>query len=633
MCLNPKLLIVMLVVFPIQFSCIKSPFETVPSPANPDSGVADWKKEGELTYGAGSGRFYLNKKVKTTFPKKAPKRLYIFEGTPHEMGVLMGMYAGQALTDSAKAVKALIQADLPFCKDRCAEHLFQFLEGIVVRKWNEQVGRDPSHIPPWFVDEMNGLLEGAKLQAKRDGIENKVTMADLILPNYVAEVAMALILECKFMDELQAWAEPKGLQDHFAGMRREHIGGLWRLISPLCDGYAVKDEALASKDGVLVARSLQAGGKLWADGVSYIIRIPKCNDGTCEGTYMGHRSPLLATLSVGTLGQVGSLTCMNSEGFATGTQTLRSSAASAEEIGVGSALLCRYTADVGKTTDEAIAAARRAVRGVPYIHIMGDPSGDIAAAEIIRSEHAGPWKKPYDFLEENLPYRKRFLREVLPADHFSSAFPEGGVYKREPNYQDPPWLTDTDVTLFVGQGWPLDPKRITEPDGMIWSHYWEEWKRGQIMIGSFFFPPARAWPNAQRNQNKIVSTNYSLQPEICLSAMTICVWASGIESEAGQWRFDSVNRRLYQNYGNITVDMWKGDAEAGTGMQYISPWAVPGYPLNKKETSRLPRSEYGKVHVSGSLAIMDLTNRTTHAKFGYWGDGWTAVNLNDWLDD
>lgn len=67
-------------------------------------------------------------------------------------------------------------------------------------------------------------------------------------------------------------------------------------------------------------------------------------------------------------------------------------------------------------------------------------------------------------------------------------------------------------------------------------------------------------------------------------------------------------------------------------MQYISPWAVPGYPLNRKETKHLPPSEYGRVHVTGSLAIMDLTNLTLHAKFGYWGDGWTSVSLRNWLE-
>ena len=129
-----------------------------------------------------------------------------------------------------------------------------------------------------------------------------------------------------------------------------------------------------------------------------------------------------------------------------------------------------------------------------------------------------------------------------------------------------------------------------------------------------------------------MSTNYSINPEITLSCMTKRVWQSGIDSEAGQWRFDTINRQLYKEYGKITVDSWKGNAQEGTGMQYISPWAVPGYPLNWKETEHLPRSEYGKVHISGSLAIMDLPNLTLYGKFGYWGDGWTSVNLRDWLE-
>lgn len=580
-------------------------------------------------YQGAEGRLYLDRSVETVFPKTAPKRLYVLEGTPYEMGVLTGELAGEDLTNSVQAVKELLRADLP-CGTICAEILFRYLEEVTVQAWDDQVAKQ--HIPKWYVEEMNGMLAGAQLKAKAAGQESGVTREDLILPNYIGEVAMGLALSGKFLPSLQAWAEPRGHSPHLAQLRDEDLAGLWRLIVPMCDGYAAKDKALLSGKGVLLARSLQAGGTTWAEGVGYVLRKPVCAGRPCSVTYQGYTSDLLPTLSIGGLGQVGALTVMNSQGFGTGTQTLRSSAVSITEIGIGSALLNRYTADVGGSTQAALAAAARAVRGIPYIQIMGDAGGDIEVAEMVRSEQSGPLGNPYDSLQDNSPEQTRKLEKLIPRDHFSGRFPPHGVFGRRPDYVDPEWLPSLDASLSQAQGWKIEPERFSRANGMIWDHYWEEWRLGQILVGPYLFSPARRWPDRSRTENRIVSTNFPINPEISLSCMTQHAWSSGIESEASHWRFDTLNRRLYDQYGKITVEAWEGNAEEGTGMQYISPWAVPGYPLNRKETKPLPRSEYGKVHISGSLAIMDLPNLTLYSKFGYWGDGWTKVNLRDWLE-
>ena len=42
-------------------------------------------------HGDAEGRLYINYDVTTTYPETAPKRLYVFEGTPYEMGVVMDL--------------------------------------------------------------------------------------------------------------------------------------------------------------------------------------------------------------------------------------------------------------------------------------------------------------------------------------------------------------------------------------------------------------------------------------------------------------------------------------------------------------------------------------------------------------
>ena len=179
---------------------------------------------------------------------------------------------------------------------------------------------------------------------------------------------------------------------------------------------------------------------------------------------------------------------MNSKGFGTGTQTLRSSATSVTEIGIGSALLSRYTADVG-STQEALAAAARAVRGVPYIHIMGDAGGDIAVAEMVRSEHSGPLGRPYDYLKYNSPDDTAHLESLIPPGHFSESFPPHGVFARRPGYEDPAWLPSLDVALFKERKSQIKvtPERFSAADGMIWDQYKQEWTEGQRLVGSTFF--------------------------------------------------------------------------------------------------------------------------------------------------
>lgn len=618
-----------------------------PAPGESGHQINAWTCESAVVFEGKRGRKYVDRAASG----QHEKRLYTVEGSPYQMGVLMGLFAGEGLKNGREAIKELIRDDISRLRHCpvCVDLIFEYIKDLSVAAWNDQQAK--GHIPSWLVDENQGLYDGAHFAA-RPG-HSKVRKSDLIVVNYAAEVIMAKTLHGKVAHALRERAESAGLLEHFEDIGDEDLGKLWHLLTPGCDGYAVKNEALARGEGVLLARSLQAGGTLWAEGVSYVIRKPICDGGPCEKTYQEKTFELRPTLSVASLGQVGALTVMNADGFATGTQTLRTSAVCEEEIGIGSALLARYSADVAATTKAAVAAVRAAVRGVPYVHIMGDPSGDIAAVEIIRSNPAdqgrcssphksyhcpsgptGDQIRPYDFLRcpYNTPEQEELLTSLLPPERFQSSFPPDGVFPRRPEFENPSWTRETNLQLFARQYNPVDADEVAGPTGMIWEHYYDEWPMGQKRMGSFYFPPARVWSDPEKNKNKVLSGNYSLQPEITLSGMTHAVWLSGINSEAGQWRFDHLNKDLQEHYGEITVESWKGDAKKGTGMQYISPWARPGYPLNVDQVQRLSPDEYSKVHISGSLAIMDLAPPyTMHAKFGYWGDPWTEVKLADWL--
>ncbi|MEM7395331.1 MAG: hypothetical protein AAF492_23615 [Verrucomicrobiota bacterium] len=345
-----------------------------------------------------------------------PKRMYAFRGSPYEIGYLMGMMSTPDPSNSGTWEEISEDFNRIFKKFMEKHPEFRkFFHELVMDAceyvWDREQER--AHIPSWFDEELNGIVAGSNAAHP----STPVTRRDMIFPNYVAVLLMTWVLDdLNVNDRLIETARSLG---HDFGMAKDLLGAithedLSRLSSclvPDCDGYAVKGEALASKKGVLLARNLQAGSRSWAHSASYIARLPSPDQ---SWSYRGQTTPLLPTLAIGFLGQVGALTCMNAEGVGSGTQTLRSSAVAPDEVGIGGGLLCRYTVEVGRTTREGIEAAKRSVRGAPYIHIMGDRSGNLAALEIVTSKPEVLARNPYDYFQANTKMYHA-LKEFIPS--------------------------------------------------------------------------------------------------------------------------------------------------------------------------------------------------------------------------
>ena len=528
----------------------------------------------------------------TNYDSGVPKAAYYVEGTPFEMGFLLGRLAEpeiDRMTETfidrvfgAMIREAIHGERLDFLGSQGPKVLR--IHGLLIGLVREMVRRRgvQADVPGRFHREIRGILAGCRETARLEDRSTSVTEEEL----WVLNAGLDCVLSRSYTGVLLP-----------APIRPED---LWLPIA--CNGFAILNEAAA--DGALFGRDYMfPTGGIFHEVAGHVIYNPVSEDDV----------PSLPFVSMTAPGIVGSIAAMNADGVAAGVNVAVGANCTPRRPGCNSLLLVRESVERGPTASEAVERILETRRGVTwnYVVVEADDTQDRAC---VVEAGASIRRTPFD------EYPAERLRPLLP----NRAFLEAHRSVEETRGAMVRWDTFRLPDAFLAFNPPLwEREQKTLPGDAFES-------RGRInrtpseknCPGAFYFAPPRGLPG-----RVLLATNHFVIPEMRLCSMH--PWASRVSRarlDDSQWRYDELNRRIL-----LAIDE-HGSIDRATAKELLSFLAPDGdypdyYRLN-------PRSRDGEqTLILGSTSLFDLKARSVESRYGYYADPWVGIHLANYVGD
>jgi len=561
-----------------------------------------------------------------------PKCAFYVEGTPWEMGYLMGRLAARAIQEmSEHYIENYIRQMIPWAAPKKWREKDWPLYNWLVKRMNQLV---PKGVPPHDalrrrIAEIQGMVAGCR--EVDPGTE--VTEERLWMLNAGVDFIFSLVYENKLLSLLDKKSADK--------------------IRPLtaCNALAILDDAAA--DGALFARDFMfAACDVFQDAACMTIYRPFSPDD-------GDPLPIV---SMSAPGFVGSISAMNSNGVAAGVDVVHGGNNTPNRLGINSLLLVRHVVEIGRTVEQAACQAWSLPRGVTWLYPMAGPDENgthracvVEASATPRDEEGRPIET-LDFL--SFPREELHSENLLPTAEFlednrSKASPyHTGVMVRWDTFEDP--CGQRGYGDFNEGLWTRTPamKRIWKKvkdqfgaEGMISAKHTES----RCPSGSYF-APLRAEPG-----KIVITSNHYLCPEMRLTAMDkTCTRLDKRYASNSQWRYDELNRRVYKARWYEKETGRRLDAPNKIGIETAKdvincleprctngkcPYTLPGrcYHYAKHPTEACRKRWFSKkkndppIAIEGAISVFNLSKRTVESYYGYYGDPWVKLRLMEYV--
>ncbi|MBU0596472.1 hypothetical protein KJ567_07300 [Candidatus Bipolaricaulota bacterium] len=561
------------------------------------------------------------------------KRAYYVEGSPWEMGYLMGRLAERTIHHmSENYIENYIRQMIPWAANRKWREKDWPLYDWLVKRVNDLV---PAGVPPHEslrrrIAEIQGMVAGCR----EVNPATEVTEERLWMLNAGVDCIFSLVYEHKLLSLLDKKKAAK--------------------IQPLtaCNGLAVLNDA--ADDGALFARDFMfAACDVFQDAACLVI----------YNTFSPDPGDPLPIVSMTAPGFVGSISAMNTNGVAAGVDVVHGGNNHPDHLGINSLLLVRHVVESGPTIEEAARQAWSVPRGVTWLYPMAGHGEDgrdracVVEASATPRDESGMPVEELDFLsypreelrrEGLLPTREYLTQNVSKASPYHS-----GVMVRWENFEDP--CGDRGYGSFneglwtrtkaMEQAW----KKVRDqlgPEGMINAKHTEN----RCPSGSYF-APLRAEPG-----NIVLTSNHYVCPEMRLTAMDErCTRLDSRYASDSQWRYDELNRlvqraRWYDEETGTRLDVPNriGGSKAKELINFLEPrctnarcpFTLPGYCFHyKKYHSKACRSRWARkkegmdpVEIEGAISLFNFKYRTIESYFGYYGDPWVKLQLMNYVE-
>ena len=560
-------------------------------------------------------------------PEKVKKAYYV-EGTHFEMGYLLGLMAEPEISQMCHEFNRRVIfefVDIHFQSDTLASALGEFLESLLHRL-SENIEPD---IPPEYVQEMKGVLEGCK-QANP---ETHVDWQELWVLNVGVDALLSYVYTGNMPFRSGAPYTPKPEQ---------------LAVPILCNGFSVSGPAAEGNGHFLGRDFMFPTAGVFQDTACLLVQNP-IDPGT------GKRQPFVSQTAPG---MIGSIAGMNLAGLGAGVDMSPAGNCDPSRPGLNSLLLVRHVVENGTDCEHAVELMEVAQRGVSWNYILAhygtqracvvEAGRKVEASEFLDSvtEHLGVSSddRTMDYLPDQLP-------ETLPDRAFVEAQMTSdfrkGLMVRWNDYAYPQEYLRFNERLFGIFGKQYDPDSFTEL-----GYIDRSWKDRNCPYG-YYFAPQR-----ENDPNLVLVTNMFIIPEMRLYAMhpwTNLVSASQLDDL--QWRYDELNHqllsKLYPAHGGPLVpltletakdliDYLTPNPEKGKHPEYYNPPPEPpsGFFQRIREWLRkilfgredsADTADWREVQIEGSVSLLDLKEKTIHSHYGYHGDGWVTIHLDEYM--
>lgn len=535
------------------------------------------------------------------------KRAYYAEGSAYEIGYLRG-YLGQNETAimcttylehivpsliSPAADAWLQNSTFAPIYDALITALADLLVGDASKSFNASVAAGA--IPADLVEEMAGIADGAVAA----NASNPTTYPALVTLNYGYDYLMALIYTGNIMNLLAdkvaaTTAGVPGAPAAVAALRA--LPPAASLVRPplACDAFAATGNA--TRGGSIFARDFQfALALVFQDLQAPTVVVP--NDGRA------------AAVVVGAAAFTGAMTIMNEHGFAAGVDVMQAGFANVTVPGLNSLLMVRAMGHAAASSEEAVAYAAAAQRGVPWFYPLSDASGDGRVIEAGPTVFNGSILPDYRIFVTNAT-----VAAVLPTPAWLAANVEpyvdyrAGIFVRNMSGHLPlesVVIPAYEPVLFGVAGVPY-------PNASAWVQGGETWPTWPAEAAAFdaiafrYFSPDHIAPRS----DVIAVSNLALVPHMRIAGM--CPWCALEAMNSPQWRYDTLTALVLHYAATSSINF----STAQYIITFLDPARLPGF--NGPE-------------VRGIIAVADLQARTLATKGGYWVDDFVTITLPAYL--
>lgn len=544
--------------------------------------------------GSGSTRLGVMARHKraTNYETGERKRAYYVEGTPFEMGYLMGRLAEpeiHRMTD--EFIDNVLWSMLKSLKKGAGEgettsgglpllDVHHALVRIIHRMIHQRHVKKA--VPRPLKREIQGLVKGCEDYAAQRRRQTSVTAKEL----WVLNAGFDCLLSIAYTGKLRA---------EVRGLRSEDLR-----MPMACNAFAVLNGA--ARGGPYFGRDFMfATGDVFQDVACHTIYNPVSEDSPASRPIVCMTAP----------GMVGSIAAMNLRGIAAGVDMIPGANCSSAEPGMNSLFLVRDCVERAESFDEALARIIEAKRGVSYDYILAAQGEDGRDRACVVEAGAS---------SRQIPFRKyvrsvdKALRALLPtgkfiSKHRSSASKNGAMVRRP---GDIPFL-DEYIRRFNRELWEFFGKKL-RPDAFDERGYINKAPKERNCPETYYFAPVR-----MKNPDVLIATNHYLHPELRLCGMNLWTnrFARGHLDDV-QWRYDELNARLAAALDRGAISHDRAKSLAG----FLCPKNFPEYFEDHA------KSRDGKeVVIQGSVSLFDLGERSVESHYGYYGDDWVRIRL------
>jgi len=545
-----------------------------------------------------------------------PKSAYYLEGSPYEMGYLMGSLAEREIALMMDYTDRVV---FSFIGSKVLEKI-KLIQRTLISLVYELSKPAVQKLPEEMREEIRGIYDGCK----NINPKTSVNIEHLTVLNIGIDIICSMVYSGDFFKKDTKGIEPEDFR-----------------VPMMCNALTVCGKSAG--DGYYFGRDFTfPSSDVFQDTAAPIIYNPEDSV-----SYKGRRA--IPFVNIAAPGMIGSIAAMNLEGVALGVNMSPGANCTPGNVGINSLLMARMCAQYGSSAETAADLMAELPKGVSWLYIIADgktgrscaaeAGAPIAeenlAADISQGTGAAQSSDTYqrlDFTKSEIfsrgpdftQYPWEEYRPMLPdlgyiREHATVPY-HNGVMFRWNDYRYPSEYLAFNRRLWTYHNEKNKTDKAIHPDAFDEKGYIN--KTGEENCpSSFYFAPQR-----EENDDILVVTNHYIIPEMRYFAMNR--WTQRIVGKRVndiQWRYDELNNLIHdklRSKGSI------GFEDARELISFLSPSG-----RNKDYHADNPRSRDGKqLRIEGCISVFDLKKKVVESHYGYFCDKWVRITLPEYFD-
>jgi hypothetical protein len=534
------------------------------------------------------------------------KKAFYVEGDHYEMGFLIGVMAEPDVYHMANDYLNNVIPDFigVHVDPKIKQIIVDLLEALTSYS---QV--DHQDLPDIYMKEISGLYDGCVAYKKSIGGGTKLILYPrLIALNLGIDILLAHV---------------------YTGVKLQKLGITADLLNVpiMCNAFSIKGSTVREGKHYFGRDFMFSTAGIFQNLACMIIYNPDYPDA-------------IPIVSQSAPGFVGSITAMNINGMAAGTDMNPTPMCSTNRPGFNSLGLVRDSIQYGGTMDGFIDRIQNARRGVSWFYPGADgQTGRACFVETGKNIEDNPF--PYfSYLPD--AYRSALHSEGLSEQYiadkqnkYGNKPPEKGMFVRESNYTYPAdYMTDFNAILVdtYNKLHPKNPVPSYDPAKFGERGYINATNTTDRMKNwpgssetncpaTYFFAPQR-----ENRDDLLIVTNSNISPEMRLTAMNAWIdLLAGGDMNDIQWRYDELNHELLTAMDSAASG---GDLIDATKARQIIDFRAPG---SYDYAVPFPTDNWQKIVINGSVSLCELKTKVITSHYGYYGDPWVTITLPNYF--